>query len=97
VVDGVIWPCQGGGGAWADPFSYAHLAGSSPNGMRGVAWGTCLVNCTTDNELYSFHPGGVNLLFADGSVHWIKETIDKKIIVYLICRADGSIISADQY
>jgi prepilin-type N-terminal cleavage/methylation domain-containing protein/prepilin-type processing-associated H-X9-DG protein len=97
VVDGAIWPCQGGGGAWADPFSYAHLAGSSPNGMRGVAWGTCLVNCTTDNELYSFHPGGVNLLFADGSVHFIKETIDKRIIVSLICRADGSIISADQY
>ncbi len=93
----MIWPCQGGGGAWADPFSYAHLAGSSPNGMRGVSWGTCLVNCTTDNELYSFHPGGVNLLFADGSVHFIKESIDKRIIVYLICRADGSIISADQY
>jgi prepilin-type processing-associated H-X9-DG protein len=97
TVDGVIWPCQGGGGAWADPFSYAHLAGSSPNGMRGVGWGTCLVNCSTDNELYSFHPGGVNLLFADGSVHFIKETIDKRVIVYLICRADGSIISADQY
>ncbi len=96
-VDGVIWPCQGGGGAWADPFSYAHLAGSSPNGMRGVSWGTCLVNCTNDNELYSFHPGGINMLFADGSVHFIKESINKQVIVYLVCRADGSIVSADQY
>ena len=39
LVDGIIWPCQGGGGAWADPFSYAHLAGSSPNGMRGRVMG----------------------------------------------------------
>jgi prepilin-type N-terminal cleavage/methylation domain-containing protein/prepilin-type processing-associated H-X9-DG protein len=97
LVDGVIWPCQGGGGAWADPFSYAHAAGSSPNGMRGVAWGTCLINCSSDNEEYSFHPGGVNLLFADGSVHFIKETIDKKVYVFMVCRADGNIISADQY
>jgi prepilin-type N-terminal cleavage/methylation domain-containing protein/prepilin-type processing-associated H-X9-DG protein len=97
IVDGVLYPAQGGGGAWADPFSYAHLAGSSANGCRGAKYGTCLVNCTTDNELYSFHPGGVNLLFADGSVHFIKETINPKIIVYLVCRADGSVISSDQY
>jgi prepilin-type processing-associated H-X9-DG protein len=96
-VDGVLNPCHGGGGAWADPFSYAHLAGSSPNGLRGIANGTCMVNCTSDNELYSFHPGGVNVAFADGSVHFIKETIDKKIVCYLVVRYDGYIVSADQY
>ncbi len=96
-VDGIINPAHGGGGAWADPYTYAHLAGSSPNGLRGVSNGTCLVNCTSDNELYSFHPGGVNLLFADGSVHFIKESINPKVVVYLICRADGSVISSDQY
>jgi prepilin-type N-terminal cleavage/methylation domain-containing protein/prepilin-type processing-associated H-X9-DG protein len=95
LIDGVQYPCPGGGGAWADPFSYAHLHGASQQGTRGAAY--CLVNCSSDNELYSFHPGGVNLLFADGSVHFIKESIDRRVIVFLICRADGSIISSDQY
>jgi prepilin-type processing-associated H-X9-DG protein len=96
-VDGVINPAHGGGGAWADPFSYAHLAGSSPNGWRGIAYGTCMVNCSSDNELFSFHPGGVNVCFADGSVHFIKESIDKKIVCYLVVRYDGFVMSADQY
>jgi prepilin-type N-terminal cleavage/methylation domain-containing protein len=94
-VDGVLNPTSGGGGAWADPFSYAHLDGSSANGIRGA--GTCLINCTTNNELYSFHPGGVNVLFDDGSVHFLKETINPKIVVSLITRAQGEIISADSY
>jgi prepilin-type N-terminal cleavage/methylation domain-containing protein/prepilin-type processing-associated H-X9-DG protein len=94
-VDGQINPTNGGGGAWADPFSYAHLDGSSADGIRGN--GICLINCTSNNEIYSFHPGGANMLFADGSVHFFKESMDPRIVVYMISRAGGEIISADQY
>ena len=94
-VDGAINPVGGGGGAWADPFSYAHLDGASADGIRGN--GICLVNCTSNNEIYAFHPGGANVLFADGSVHFIKESIDPRTIVSLITRAAGEIISSDQY
>ncbi len=94
-VDGVINPTSGGGGAWADPFTFAHLDGSTADGIRGD--GVCLINCTSNNEIYSFHPGGANMLFADGSVHFIKESINPLTIVALITRAGGEIISADQY
>jgi prepilin-type N-terminal cleavage/methylation domain-containing protein/prepilin-type processing-associated H-X9-DG protein len=94
-VDGVINPVSGGGGAWADPFSYAHLDGSSSDGIRGN--GICLINCTSNNEIYAFHPGGANVLFADGSVHFIKESINPLVVVHLITRAGGEIISSDQY
>ena len=94
-VDGVINPVNGGGGAWADPFSYAHLDGSSANGIRGN--GICLINCTSNNEIYSFHPGGANMLFADGSVHFFKETMDPRVVVYMITRSGGEIVSSDQY
>jgi prepilin-type N-terminal cleavage/methylation domain-containing protein/prepilin-type processing-associated H-X9-DG protein len=95
-VDGVIQPVHGGGGAWADVFSYAHLCGAQgkDNGKR---CGTCMVNCTSDNELYSFHSGGVNALFADGSVHFLKETVSVPIVAALITRNLGEILSADQY
>jgi prepilin-type N-terminal cleavage/methylation domain-containing protein/prepilin-type processing-associated H-X9-DG protein len=94
-VDGVLNPVNGGGGAWADPFSYAHLDGASADGIRGN--GICLINCTSNNEIYSFHSGGANMLFADGSVHFFKESMDPRIVCYMITRAGGEVVSADQY
>ena len=95
-VDGVIEPVSSGGGAWADNFTYSSLAGAQgrQNGIRG---GTCMVNCTSNNEIYSFHPGGSNALFVDGSVHFIKDIASVQLIAALVTRAGGEIISSDQY
>jgi prepilin-type N-terminal cleavage/methylation domain-containing protein/prepilin-type processing-associated H-X9-DG protein len=95
-VDGVIEPVSSAGGAWADNFTYSSLAGAQgrQNGIRG---GTCMVNCTSNNEIYSFHPGGANALFVDGSVHFIKDTASVQLVAALVTRAGGEIVSADQY
>jgi hypothetical protein len=45
-----------------DPYSYTHLCGSTADGIR-CQGGICLINCSNNNELYSFHSGGVNALF----------------------------------
>jgi prepilin-type N-terminal cleavage/methylation domain-containing protein/prepilin-type processing-associated H-X9-DG protein len=95
-VDGVNMYVSGGGGAWADCNSDTHIEGSWASGIRGNG-GTCMINCTTDNEVYSFHPGGTNACFADGSVHFIKETINPAVFFALITRNAGELISADQY
>jgi prepilin-type N-terminal cleavage/methylation domain-containing protein/prepilin-type processing-associated H-X9-DG protein len=95
-VDGVIEPVSSGGGAWADQFTYSSLAGAQgrQNGIRG---GTCMVNCTSNNEIYAFHPGGANCLFVDGSVHFIKDIASVPLVAALVTRAGGEILSADQY
>jgi prepilin-type N-terminal cleavage/methylation domain-containing protein/prepilin-type processing-associated H-X9-DG protein len=95
-VDGVIEPVSSGGGAWADNFTYSSLAGAQgrQNGIRG---GTCMVNCTSNNEIYAFHAGGANALFVDGSVHFLKDTASVQLIAALVTRAAGEIISSDQY
>ena len=46
------------------------------------------------NPPTSHHPGGVNVLFLDGSVHFVKETIDRSTWRALGTRAGGEVISA---
>jgi len=45
----------------------------------------------------SRHPGGVNALFGDGSVHFIKNTISATTWIQLGSIAGGEVISADSY
>jgi prepilin-type N-terminal cleavage/methylation domain-containing protein/prepilin-type processing-associated H-X9-DG protein len=71
-------------------------------------WATPDVRTLGQFGFRSFHPGGANFLFADGSVHFLKQTIDmgsptfgtvKAIGVYrqLGTRAGGEVISSDGY
>jgi prepilin-type N-terminal cleavage/methylation domain-containing protein/prepilin-type processing-associated H-X9-DG protein len=45
----------------------------------------------------SNHPGGANFAFGDGSVRFLKNSINRRIFRLLANRADGEIISADNY
>jgi prepilin-type N-terminal cleavage/methylation domain-containing protein/prepilin-type processing-associated H-X9-DG protein len=45
----------------------------------------------------SYHPGGVNVCFADGSVRFVKDTVAIGTWRALGTRAGGEVISADQY
>jgi prepilin-type N-terminal cleavage/methylation domain-containing protein/prepilin-type processing-associated H-X9-DG protein len=47
--------------------------------------------------LSSFHPGGANVLTADGSVKFLKDTINTNVLWALGSRAQGEIISSDGY
>ena len=45
----------------------------------------------------SNHPGGANVMFADGSVRFMKATVNQMTYMGLGTRAGGEVISADQY
>ncbi|WZO96502.1 DUF1559 domain-containing protein [Isosphaeraceae bacterium EP7] len=45
----------------------------------------------------SYHPGGVNTAFADGSVKFIKDTVNKDVWTGLGTRTGGEVISADSF
>jgi prepilin-type processing-associated H-X9-DG protein len=48
-------------------------------------------------DYWSRHPGGVNFLFADGSVHFVKQTISPIPWRALATRAGNEVVSADSY
>ena len=63
--------------------------GSTPDGATKP--GPCAINCTNDREVYSFHPGGASAVFADGSVHFLKASMDIRIFARLVTRAGGEV------
>ena len=45
----------------------------------------------------SYHPGGANFAFADGSVHFIKSTTNYRTYYALATQSGGEVISGDSY
>jgi prepilin-type N-terminal cleavage/methylation domain-containing protein/prepilin-type processing-associated H-X9-DG protein len=42
-----------------------------------------------ENDLHSDHAGGVNVLFADGSARFLRETLDLRVLAAICTRAGG--------
>jgi prepilin-type processing-associated H-X9-DG protein len=82
---------------------------SNPNGVTGTGWadvqsffsvhnecgGGQMMNCHNNNEIYSFHRGGCNFVFGDGSVHFIAENINPETFVSLFTRNAEDIVKGD--
>jgi prepilin-type N-terminal cleavage/methylation domain-containing protein/prepilin-type processing-associated H-X9-DG protein len=82
------------GAAWATP-GLLHGQGSTPDGIMQP--GPCAINCTNLREVYSFHLGGANVLMADGSVHFLKASIDIRVFALLVTRAGGEAVPAGEF
>lgn len=74
------------GAAWADHEAefWVH---NTCNGSR-------MMNCSNNNEIYSFHVGGANFAYGDGSVSFSSETIHPEVFVSLFTCSAGDIVSA---
>jgi prepilin-type N-terminal cleavage/methylation domain-containing protein/prepilin-type processing-associated H-X9-DG protein len=83
------------GGPWCGVHTGITLRGASPDGATQP--GLCAINCTNDHEVYSFHPGGANAVFADGSVHFLNASMSIRVLAALITRAGGEVVSGSDY
>jgi prepilin-type N-terminal cleavage/methylation domain-containing protein/prepilin-type processing-associated H-X9-DG protein len=50
-----------------------------------------------NDEIFGFHPGGVNALFGDGSVRFLKEGLNVVVQRSLITLSGGETVSSDNY
>jgi len=49
------------------------------------------------DDFWSLHPGGCNFLIGDGSVRFIKETVNPTVFSSLATRAGSEVVGADQF
>ena len=97
---------------WAEPDTSFGVSGQPNNKYRpsyeqtpwqrstGVGSGLLFTagnNAGANDQLYSFHPGGVTVLFGDGSVHFIRDTINIVTLRSLVTLKGGEVISSDAY
>jgi prepilin-type processing-associated H-X9-DG protein len=53
------------------------------------------IGCDFGQEFHSHHSGGVNFVYADGSVHFLAQTINNQTFAALLSRRGKEIISQD--
>lgn len=78
-----------GGASWADLEVWWVVHGHLMCGDLAA------INCTNDNEIYSFHPGGANFTMGDGAVRFIQADIDPATFVALHTRAGQDVVGGD--
>lgn len=56
--------------------------------------GPCTINCNNNWGIYSFHVGGANTLFCDGSVHFLPEGFNQEVFARIVTKAGGETVIA---
>jgi prepilin-type processing-associated H-X9-DG protein len=80
--------------AWAAVNTFA-FRGYTADGVTQP--GPCAVNCSNYWAVYGFHTGGANVGFADGSVHFLRDSVAIDVFAALCTRAGGEVIPASGY
>jgi prepilin-type N-terminal cleavage/methylation domain-containing protein/prepilin-type processing-associated H-X9-DG protein len=99
------------GGGWARAATDFSIDGSSSDGR--LIPGPCAINCTngenvTDypdpyygrdgsGEVYSFHAGGANVVFGDGSVRFLRQNVTMRTFAALVTRAGGEVVAVSDF
>jgi prepilin-type N-terminal cleavage/methylation domain-containing protein/prepilin-type processing-associated H-X9-DG protein len=65
--------------------------------MSSAACASCAMDGTTFVNASSNHPGGCNFSFADGSVRFIKDSVNMQTYESLGTRNGGEVLSSDSY
>ncbi len=86
---------------YAGLLNYTHFGTpntySCDNPPPGIPWLNGQGDPTMTAPPTSNHPGGVNVCFADGSVHFVKNSVSPQTWWALGTRRGGEVISSDSY
>jgi prepilin-type N-terminal cleavage/methylation domain-containing protein/prepilin-type processing-associated H-X9-DG protein len=96
-ADNNVWEWNSGANGTTVPINYPSPQSCS---LPGNGWGSqnWASRCAyTNTGFKSKHPGGCNFLFVDGSVHFLKQSINMFTYCALGSRNGGEVLSSDSY
>jgi len=83
---------------------------SSSQPVAGAAWADLLAqisihsecsgrffNCENDNDIWSFHPDGMNVPFVDGSVHFLLNELPAHVFLALYTPDGQEVVDPNEY
>lgn len=76
------------GAGWADDQASFDVDGTD-TATATADRGPCVINCTNANEIYSFHASGANVVFVDGSVHFLRSSMTPTVLICLITKRNA--------
>ena len=93
---------------WAEADSAFGVSGQINNKYRPMneqtPWlappgtlGTGGNNAGANDEIFSYHPGGANCLFGDGSVKFMKDSTNVVVLRSVVSLSGGEVISSDSF
>jgi prepilin-type processing-associated H-X9-DG protein len=90
---------------WAEAANAIGVSGGINNKTRpmngDVRYRTAVsvpeIGAGANDEIFSFHPGGANILFGDGSVKFLKDGVQPSILRGLVTAKGREVIGADAY
>jgi prepilin-type N-terminal cleavage/methylation domain-containing protein/prepilin-type processing-associated H-X9-DG protein len=77
------------------PGPYVNQNQTPLGGGTTCPWSTN--NCGPNDELFSSHTGGVNVVFADGHVQFLREAVTGRTLRYLCDPNDGQVINPNDF
>jgi len=96
--DNNVWQFNANSDGTTVPINYPTPQTCDPLSTNGFGTPNWASRCSYANTGFkSHHPGGGNFLFADGSVHFLKQSIAMTTYCALGSRNGGEVISADAY
>ena len=83
------------GPIWADADNRITVTGTNADGSANPA-GTAVMNVNNfSGDIYSFHTGGANIGFADGSVRFVRDSIPIEVLAGMVTKGGGEITPSD--
>jgi prepilin-type N-terminal cleavage/methylation domain-containing protein/prepilin-type processing-associated H-X9-DG protein len=73
------------------------VAVNATNGMPQTTYPDPVYGVDGTGQVYGFHTGGVNALRADGSVHFLRQTIDIRAFAAYVTRNGGEVLAGDGF
>ena len=98
------------GGGWCRPASEYWLSGASADGTlipgpvavnatngedKGAVYPHPYYGTDGTGQTYSFHAGGANTLFGDGSVRFVQQSIPISTYAAIVTRSGGEVVPSD--